>query len=226
MNYAYLHGFARDETAPKGRRLSDVFRQHGVQLRRPNLNQPSFCELTYSGMLRTLDEMDAAAGDEPWRFIGSSRGGYAAARWAQLNPGRVDRMVLLAPAFDMLEVWAEMLGEHLLEEWRREGEFLFFGPDDNLQPVHWQLFADVRDNHPGYPDVEVPTRVIHGCDDELVPVEKSRNFVERTPAAQLVCVDDSHDLGNSVWRVVREALDFLSSSQSAYRRTRTRFGAK
>lgn len=226
MNYAYLHGFAKDHRAPKGERLAEIFRQHGVYLHRPNLNQPSFSELTFSGMLEAVDEMVDSADEEPWRFIGSSMGGYVAARWAEIHPEQVDRMLLLGPAFDMLGVWAEMLGDHLLEEWKEEGEFLFFGPDDGLQPVHWELFADARDCHPGFPDVCVPTRVLHGREDELVPLEKSREFVDRTASAELTILEDAHDLSDSYGYVAREALHFLTAAADRPLPEQARLGAR
>lgn len=210
MNYAYLHGFAEDAGSPKGRRLAEVFRQHGIELQRPDLNWPSFSQLSYSGMLEAIDMMDLASNGEPWRFVATSMGAYVAARWAELHPERVDGMVLLSPAFDMVDIWADMLGEEFVQDWETEGEFLFFGPDDNLQPVHWELFADARDNHPAYPEADCPTKVIHGREDELVPLAKSETFVERSPSSELVVLDDAHKLENSVWRVAREALSFFS----------------
>lgn len=209
MNYAYLHGFAEDDRAPKGERLAEVFRQHGIPLLTPDLNQPSFSELTFSGMIEVLDAMDEASNGEPWCLIGASMGGYIAARWAELNPGRVARSVLMAPAFDMQQVWQQMLGQERLERWREEEEFWFFGPDGHMTGVHWELFRDARDNHPRYPEADCPTWIFHGSDDDLIPLEHSEEFVEQTSETRLTVVDDSHKLQESIWRVARTSLDFL-----------------
>jgi len=208
MNYAYLHGFASSSKSKKGQKLAEMLADDGIELFRPDLNKPSFEKLTYSGMLEAVDALDEEVGsDEPWRFIGSSMGGYVACRWAELHPERVDRMVALCPGFDMVDRWAEILGDAGIEDWRDEGTFLFFDPEDNLTPVHWGLYEDARENHPAYPDVEVPVRVLHGRDDEIVPVDSSRQFVEQTPSAELELLDDNHKLYDSVDEIARYARD-------------------
>jgi pimeloyl-ACP methyl ester carboxylesterase len=56
-----------------------------------------------------------------WRIIGSSLGGYLATRWAQLHPELVDRILLLAPAFDIPDILQNMLGPAEMEMWEKEG---------------------------------------------------------------------------------------------------------
>lgn len=210
MNYAYLHGFASSSKSVKGQDLAERFAERGIELHLPDLNHPSFEELTYSGMLEALDRyVDARGDDGPWRFIGSSMGGYIAARWCELHPDRVDRMVLLCPGFDMANRWKELLGEEFLEDWREEGTFLFFDPTDNLTAVHWELYQDAVDNHPPYPTVDVPVVVLHGRDDEIVPVESSRTFVDATDGAELELLDDNHKLHDSVDAIAGRALEFF-----------------
>jgi len=91
--FAYLHGFASGAGSRKGSRLAAAFRARGAVFHQPDLNLPSFAELTYSGMLRAVDELDRRAGDAAqggrWGFVGSSMGGWVAARWAELHPERV-----------------------------------------------------------------------------------------------------------------------------------------
>lgn len=210
MNYAYLHGFASSSQSKKGRALADRLADRGVDLKVPDLNRPSFNELTYTGMLRGIDELDEAADDEPWCMIGSSVGGYIAARWTELNPDRVDRLLLLCPGFNMPGRWADILGEPGLDEWREEGTFLFFDAEDSLQPVHWELYREARDEHPAYPEAQVPTRIIHGRNDEIVLLEGSRHYADTyEDRVELVELDDDHKLYDSLNRIHREALDFF-----------------
>lgn len=209
MNYAYLHGFASSSQSKKGRALADRLADRGVDLEVPDLNRPSFNELTYSGMLRAVDELDDAADDEPWRMVGSSVGGYIAARWAQMNPERVDRLVLLCPGFNMPERWRDILGDPGLEEWREEGTFLFFDAEDSLQPVHWELYREARDEHPPFPEARAPTRIIHGRDDEIVMLEGSRQYAEEHDVAELVELEDDHKLYDSLDQIHDEIVDFF-----------------
>ena len=210
MNYAYLHGFASSSKSKKGEMLAERLADDGIELLRPDLNNPSFEELTYTGMVEAVDALDAEVGDdEPWRFIGSSMGGFIACRWAEQNPERVDRILALCPGFNMVERWAEILGDNGIERWEEEGSFLFFDAEDNLTAVHWELYEDARDNHPPYPEVDVPVRILHGTGDEIVPIESSRRFVERTEEAELIELDDNHKLYDSVDTIAEEAREFF-----------------
>lgn len=211
MQYAYLHGFASSSKSVKGRELAERFDGRGVDLHLPDLNHPSFAELTYSGMVEAFDRHTREHGEpgERWRLVGSSMGGYVAARWAESHPDRTGRMVLLCPGFDMVARWAELLGDDGIERWRDEGTFLFFDPADKLTAVHWELYRDARENHPDYPTIDVPALLVHGRDDEIVPVESSREFVRRTPEARLEVLEDDHRLHDSIDSIADCAFDFF-----------------
>lgn len=202
MNYAYLHGFASGSESKKGQDLAERLAP-AIELKRPNLNNPSFSKLTYDGMLEAVDQLDAAVDDEPWRFVGSSLGGYIAARWTELNPDRVDSLVLLCPGFDMASRWRVILGDERLKEWREEGDFLFFDAEGTFKAVHWELYRQARDDHPKFPEVSVPVTIVHGRNDEIVKIELSRQYAEAHDNVELVEVDDEHTLYESVDEIER-----------------------
>ncbi len=206
MRWAYLHGFASSPLSAKGVWLAERFAEGGLELERPDLNQPDFARLTWTGALAELDRLHAARPQERWCLIGSSMGGYLAARWAALHPQRVDRLMLLCPGFDLLERWPGMLGEALWERWQREGTLEY--PDGTGAPVavHWGFVEDAR-RHPGRPAPRAPVRILHGRQDRVVPIEGSRRFVREHPDARLIEVDDDHRLGASVDRILAETLD-------------------
>ena len=89
--YAYLHGLSSSPLATKATHLRARFEAEGEALVCPDLNVPDFAHLTFDGALSALDAMAAASPDARWRLIGSSMGGYLAARWAELHPRRVER---------------------------------------------------------------------------------------------------------------------------------------
>ena len=93
--FAYLHGLSSSPLATKATALRAAFEAEGLGLHCPDLNQPSFDKLTFDAALAALDELAASHPQERWRIVGSSMGGYLAARWAQLNPRRVERLLLL-----------------------------------------------------------------------------------------------------------------------------------
>jgi hypothetical protein len=67
---------------------TSTFAASGVQLQLPSLNRPSFERLTYSGALDVVRETADAEPSARWDVVGSSMGGYIAARWAELQVGR------------------------------------------------------------------------------------------------------------------------------------------
>jgi hypothetical protein len=205
LRHAYLHGFASSSQSYKGQALRRFYAEHGLEFHTPDLNNPSFSELTYSGMLAALDrfdaELDARDGTEPgttrWRFVGSSMGGYVAARWAELHPRRVDRLLLLCPAFDFLARWPSLIGQAQFERWQAEGWIEL--PDHTGTPtrIHYGLVEDAS-QHPARPVVPCPTTIMHGTADTVVPIASSRAYVQEHPHVRLLEVDDDHGLTRSL----------------------------
>ena len=212
-NVAYLHGFASGPLSKKGMLLAERFRGQGVELRLPDLNRPSFSRLTVTEALEAVDELVAgveASGDGAgrWRFVGSSFGGYVAARWAELHPERVARLLLLCPGFDLLSRWPLLLGREAFERWERDGVIPLADGAGRMTPVHWGFVEDAR-RHPPFPEVPCPTRIVHGTRDEVVPVETSRRYAAARPLVTLREVDDDHGLLASVEAIAAELEGFL-----------------
>ena len=56
--------------------------------------------------------------------------------------------------------------------------------------------------------------MLAGARDESVPLADVEAWVERTPTARLVVVDDGHELGASLDRIASEAWAFLDDEWS------------
>lgn len=209
---AYLHGFASGPLSKKGRALADRLARRRVELRLPDLNRPSFARLTVTGALEAVDDLvESGPPCAAWRFIGSSFGGYVAARWAELRPERVARLLLLCPGFDLPSRWPDLLGTDEFARWEREGELLLPDGAGRPTPVHWGFVEDVR-RHPPFPEVPCPTRIVHGTRDEVVPVEGSRRYAAGRSDVELVEVDDDHALLESLDTIAGEVEGFLLGS--------------
>jgi pimeloyl-ACP methyl ester carboxylesterase len=124
-------------------------------------------------------------------------GGYLAARWTELHPDRVDRLILLCPGFDMAHRWLEILGPELLSSWEKEGSLSFADGTGRPTEVHWGLMEDGR-NHPAYPEVPCPTVIIHGTKDDQVPISSSQDYAYGHAERRLMEVDDDHGLMDSL----------------------------
>lgn len=205
---AYLHGFASNPRTKKGRVIADAFAEKlGRTMDIPDLNQPSFDKLTLSAQ---LDEVTRWAADkERVSFVGSSMGGWVASRFAELNPSKIERLVLLAPGFDMVTRWPQIIGAQGMAAWRAHGALPFPDGDRQPVPVHWGFIEDAL-LHPTTPRPAVPTLVIHGIRDAIVPIDISRRWVQAHPSARLIELDDGHELMESLPTVVEHCLAFLA----------------
>lgn len=207
--YAYFHGFRSSPNAKKGLHLRDVFGRQGVDFLLPDLNQPSFAKLSVGAMLAHLDRCHEREGRPAWRIVGSSLGGWLAARWAELHPSRVDRLVLLCPAFDIAHRWPQMMPAGDFERWRRAGEIKTEDAAGIAQRLHFGFYEEAR-RESQWPKVGCPVTVVHGTRDDTVPIATSRRWLRDHSGARLIEVDDTHDLLASldvIDRAVRETFD-------------------
>jgi pimeloyl-ACP methyl ester carboxylesterase len=210
--FAYLHGFASGPGSRKGGRLAGAFRRHGGTFHLPDLNVPSFAELTYAGMLRGVGALDAAHGDAArpgrWGFVGSSMGGWVAARWAELHPDRVARLLLLAPGFDLASRWRDLISPSQLEDWERTGWIEAKDGAGKPTRLHWGFMEDAR-RQPPFPGPACPTLVLHGRRDTVVPVAVSERWAEQRPNVELEVLDDDHDLLATLAHIEHRALSWF-----------------
>jgi hypothetical protein len=207
----YLHGFASGPASSKARALQARLAARGVTMLLPDLNRPSFAELTLSGALEVVSELWAREAGPGGRLllIGSSMGGMVAARFAELHPGRVARLLLLCPGFDMPSRWRSLLGPEKLARWEQEGTHSFDDLAGRPTPVGWRLMTDAR-AHPAFPEVPAPTVIVHGWRDAVVPVEVSRAYAAARPGrVRLVEVDDDHSLLGSLDLIEQETLAMI-----------------
>jgi hypothetical protein len=202
--FLYLHGFASGPDSKKGVAISAHLATRGIAVQRLNLRVPSFEHLRLSAMIEVAR---AAIGGPEDRAVvlGSSLGGLTAARLAERDE-RVRALVLLAPAFQLVAQWRARAGE---AEWRAAQERGWFEVDDLVNGGHAHVDFDFTidaahvDSTP-FPDVRVPTLIVHGTRDDVVAFERSSDFAKTRPNVHLVPVDDGHDLGASVDRITSE----------------------
>jgi uncharacterized protein len=204
----YLHGFASGPSSHKARVLSERFAALGAPLHVPDLTPGAdgFERSTPSSML-AVAEAALRGAEGPHAIIGSSLGGYLAAIASSRDPS-VERLVLLAPAFRLFERWRARLGAAELERWRASGLETMHHASGRMRRIGFPFFEDAG-GFPAFPEVRVPTLCIAGARDETVPLEDVEAFVERTPTARLIAVDDGHELAASLDRIFDEARAFL-----------------
>jgi len=202
----YLHGFASGPSSNKARYFRDRLQAAGAQVEVPDLAGGDFEHLTISSQLGVIEH---AAGSATVSLLGSSMGGYLAALYAARHPERVERMVLLAPAFGFARRWPERLGPQQVARWRSTGRMEVFHYAEN-RPVSlaYDLLED-GSHYEDYPDFRQPALIFHGAGDEVVPASYSQEFAATHPNVALEILDSGHELLNVLDYFAPKAERFL-----------------
>ena len=203
----YLHGFASSPQSGKARFFQRKFAACGVAMEIPQLDEGRFDELTISGQLGVIER---AIGDAPAILIGSSLGGYLAALYANRYPAQVEKLVLLAPAFQFPRRWRERYSDQDWERWKIEGSTPIFHYGDGRERRLGYQFVEDAAQYEDEPEFPQPALILHGVNDSVVPAEISRVFAARHPNARLVLFESGHELTDVLEPMWREMMRFLS----------------
>lgn len=200
--YIYLHGFASSPGSAKARYLHDRFSSLGVPLHTPDLNQNDFYNLTLS---RQIQQVEALLPDQPVTVIGSSFGGLTAA-WIGERCPQVDRIVLLAPALQFLTHWLPRLGAEQVDRWRTEDSMLTYHYSQQRPlPISYQIVTDLAQYDETQMQRPIPTLILHGQHDDVIPIQASQSFAASRPWVELIELNSDHALGNvqaEIWQAI------------------------
>lgn len=184
----YLHGFASTPLSTK----AQFFKRHfaAADFEIPQLDKGNFETLTVTSQLQVVDQ---AVHSDPVILMGSSLGGYLAALYASRH-ANVERLVLLAPAFEFPARWRQRFSGAEFEEWRRTGakNFYHYGYKSD-RPLGYQFLEDSV-QYEDAPDFSQPALIFHGLRDDVVPPEVSRRYAASHPNVELKLVDSGHEL--------------------------------
>ena len=205
MQFIYLHGFASSPQSIKVQYLRDRFAECQIDIKVPDLNQGDFSHLTMTRQLHQVwceFRLDAV----PVTLIGSSLGGLTAA-WLGEKHLQVQRLVLLAPAFQFLYHWLPQLGEEKLQRAQAQQYLMVYhyGEKRSL-PLSYQFVLDAARYQDEQLSRPIPTIILHGQHDKVIPIQVSRDFARERPWVELIELDSDHALGNvlpEIWSGVR-----------------------
>jgi pimeloyl-ACP methyl ester carboxylesterase len=191
VDLVYLHGFASGPQGAKAGHCRAWCARRDIPFHAPDLNLPDFEHLTLTAQVAAVTALVRSL-PEPPVVVGSSMGGLVAAAAAKLG-APMARLILLAPAFGFARRrlagrrWAGYRKRGTMPTFHHaQGKWLTLGPD--LLPdlpqwqddEHWQL--------------DLPVAILHGRNDEAVPLAESEAFAARHPGAVLQILEDDHGL--------------------------------
>ncbi|KOP25016.1 esterase [Hapalosiphon sp. MRB220] len=214
--FIYLHGFASSPNSAKARYIRDRFAESKIKLNIPDLNLGDFSHLTITRQVHQVGSIILTHGKQdteasafqpvPVTLIGSSLGGLTAAHIAQQYP-QVQRLVLLAPAFGFLSHWLPQLGDTQVLLWQQEKYFMVYhyGEERSL-PLSYDFITDATQYQEEGLQRPISTLILHGKNDQVIPIQASRDFAKSRPWVELVELDSDHALANvivEIWQAIR-----------------------
>lgn len=203
--FFYLHGFASSPQSLKAIYLRARFAEAGINLKIPDLNQGDFSGLTISRQLAQV-AAEFPPYPTPVTLIGSSLGGLTAA-WLGQRHSQVQRLVLLAPALAFLSQWLTQLGTTKLQQWQAEQylQIYHYGEQRSL-PLNYQFVLDASQYKDEQLQRPIPTLILHGCQDQVIPLLASQAFASQRSWVQLTALESDHGLGNvlpQIWQEIQ-----------------------
>ncbi|HEY9764204.1 MAG TPA: YqiA/YcfP family alpha/beta fold hydrolase [Trichocoleus sp.] len=209
--YLYLHGFASGPQSMKAQTLRSHFHAQGLTLEVPDLNQGDFTHLTLSRQIEQIRAL-ILQNQSPVVLIGSSFGGLTSA-WLAQQPdlqGKIERLVLMAPAFRFLDQWLPRIGEEQHQRWQSEGFLSVYHYSEKRQiPLHYRFITDAQQYDDAQLRFPIPTLILHGRQDEVISIQASRDYASTRPWAKLIELESDHALGDvqdAIWQEIQQFL--------------------
>jgi len=213
----YLHGFASSPNSGKAQFFRRKFAAAGVPMEIPQLDEGNFEGLTISGQLKVIER--AIAG-KPAILMGSSLGGYLAALYSARHP-EIERLVLLAPAFQFPRRWRARYSADEAEDWKRNGSVPVFHYGDGRERHLGYQFVEDSAQYEDEPVFSQPALIMHGLRDTVVPSSISSAYAEVHPNVKLILMESGHELTDVLDPMWTQISNFLAVPESIDRESIT-----
>ena len=203
LHYIYLHGFASSPNSKKAKYIAEHFAQNQIELEIPDLNCDNFYDLTITRQLKQV-----AAILERYKsvtIIGSSLGGLTAAHLAE-KILQIERLILLAPAFGFLSHWLPSLGTEVIQRWQKEKCLMVYHHGKKRElPLSYDFVVDANQHQERFLQRPIPTLILHGKHDEVIPIKASQDFAQNRSWVELKELPSNHALGDvmiEIWQAI------------------------
>jgi pimeloyl-ACP methyl ester carboxylesterase len=207
----FIHGFASSAKAAKADFLRKRFKKlPNVELHVPDFNVTSvdFEHLTVTGMINRLRQYLLDYNLDNTCFIGSSLGALVSLHYAH-RFGNVRRLLLLAP---LLFYRPFSASKGMLEQWNNEGsiDVFHYAFNENV-PLSYNFHLDGL-NYARHLPPPAPVHILHGKNDDLVPIQNSREYAENYPdSVKLTELESDHMLHDQFDVIWEHTTSFLLS---------------
>ena len=221
LQIIYLYGFASGPHSNKAQFFKRKFSTSAIPFDIYDYipDKTSFQNMKLSILTRNLDSYikENHPKEEELILFGSSFGALISTLYTFLHPDRIRKLILMAPALGFSAQIMVKLHNTPLTHWKEKGVIpVFHYRYDQEIPLAYSFYEDLV-NHPP-PDIEklripIPTLILHGKFDDVVPLIWSQQYAKINPEATLHILNGDHQLLDQkgvMWKII---IDFLNKDR-------------
>ncbi|MFW9905309.1 MAG: alpha/beta fold hydrolase [Candidatus Thorarchaeota archaeon] len=221
LQIVYLYGFASGPHSNKAQFFKRIFSTATIPFDIYDYipDKASFTNMKLSILTKNLHLYieDEHPKEEELILFGSSFGALISALYTFIHPDRIKKLILMAPALGFSAQRIVKLYNIPLIVWKKKGVIpIFHYRYDQEIPLDYSFYEDLVSHPP--PDIEklripIPTLILHGRFDEVVPLVWSRQYAEINPEATLHILNGDHQLLDQKEVMGEIIVDFLNKGR-------------
>ncbi|MHA2247677.1 MAG: YqiA/YcfP family alpha/beta fold hydrolase [Candidatus Hodarchaeales archaeon] len=217
MRILYLYGFASGPESDKTQFFENKFSSLSVPFDIFDYipDKESFKNLRTSKLLENLHSyIRLNYHEDDLILFGSSFGGFLLAYYANRHPEKIRKLILIAPALGFSASRILKILKITPSIWKEQGFVPVFHYRYNQEiPLSYSFYEDLATIPP--PNFEkmitpIPTLILHGMFDEVVPLLWSQQFADNNQQVTLHELNGDHQLldqKEKMWEIVKVFLN-------------------
>ena len=207
--FVYLHGFASGPSSQKASAFKNKFKEVEVSINIPDLEGGNFENMTLSSQINIIFNLLNQLKCKEVYLIGSSMGGYIASLVAEMRE-EVKAIYLIAPGFNFLDRWMRNMKLDFNDEasWKSKIPVFHYRYCETKY-ICSDIFKDAKNWSSTSFNREIPSRIIHGIYDEVVPIDVSKKFIASRPWCSLKELDSDHGLLSHLEWIINDCIEFF-----------------
>ena len=191
INFIYLHGFASGPRSYKAQffkeKVLSIFNQ---SVDCPNLNLPSFNKLTLTAQ---IDFIENECKHKPTFLIGSSLGAYLALILAQRKIIKIIALIVMAPAFELIERKVDLMGIEKFDKWKKTNQLEVFHHYEQItKSLSFDFIEDAKQYVFEIKKITQPILLFHGMNDDIVDFKLSQKYLGQYKKLEPYYIDSDH----------------------------------
>jgi hypothetical protein len=220
-----VHGFSSNKNTSNFVKLKDILDKDNIATFRFDVfghgeSEGKFEDITISeavdDILRTIKFLQSK-GYKRIGLLGSSFGGISSIMAAS-KTNDLFMLALKSPVSDYLEVEMNRFSKKDLEEWRKQG-YRDYEDDGKILKLGYTFIADFENNdaYKAATQIGIPTLIVHGDADDVVPVSQSVKTSLLIPNCKLVLIKGANHRyteGDQAEQMLKAFSEFITSEAS------------